>query len=197
MNIHEYQAKEVLARYGVPVPQGIPCDTPAQCRQAFSDLGGGLAVVKAQIHAGGRGKAGGVKLVRSAEEAEKVAQDLIGKTLVTPQTGPEGRVVRKLYVTQGADIAREMYLAVAMDRTARAPVVIAAAEGGVDIEQLAHDKPEALLRVAVHPVKGILPNQIRRICFHLGLKGNEMKSGAKVLQGLMDAFMDRWPRSTL
>jgi succinyl-CoA synthetase beta subunit len=189
MNIHEYQAKEVLARYGVPVPQGIPCDTPAQCRQAFSDLGGGLAVVKAQIHAGGRGKAGGVKLVRSAEEAEKVAQDLIGKTLVTPQTGPEGRVVRKLYVTQGADIAREMYLAVAMDRTARAPVVIAAAEGGVDIEQLAHDKPEALLRVAVHPVKGILPNQIRRICFHLGLKGNEMKSGAKVLQGLMDAFM--------
>ena len=189
MNIHEYQAKEVLARHGVPVPKGIPCDTPAQVRQAFTDLGGGLAVVKAQIHAGGRGKAGGVKLVRSADDAEKIAQGLIGKTLVTPQTGPEGRVVKKLYVTQGADIDREMYLAVAMDRAARAPVVIAAAEGGVEIEQLAHDKPEALLRVAVHPVKGILPNQIRRICFHLGLKGDQMKGGAKVLQGLMDAFM--------
>jgi succinyl-CoA synthetase beta subunit len=189
MNIHEYQAKEVLARFGVPVPKGIPCDTPAQVRQAFVDLGGGLAVVKAQIHAGGRGKAGGVKLVRSADDAEKVAQGLFGKALVTPQTGPEGRVVKKLYVTQGADIGREMYLAVAMDRAARAPVVIAAAEGGVEIEQLAHDKPEALLRVAVHPVKGILPNQIRRICFHLGLKGDQMKGGAKVLQGLMDAFM--------
>ena len=116
MNIHEYQAKEVLARHGVPVPKGIPCDTPAQVRQAFTDLGGGLAVVKAQIHAGGRGKAGGVKLVRSADDAEKIAQGLIGKTLVTPQTGPEGRVVKKLYVTQGADIDREMYLAVAMDR---------------------------------------------------------------------------------
>ncbi len=189
MNIHEYQAKEVLARHGVPVPRGIPVDTAAQAKQAFSDLGGGLAVVKAQIHAGGRGKAGGVKLVRTADDAEKVAQNLLGKALVTPQTGPEGRVVKKLYVTQGADIAREMYLAVAMDRAARAPVVIAAAEGGVEIEQLAHDKPEALLRVPVHPVKGILPFQVRRICFHLGLRGEQMKGGAQVISGLMAAFM--------
>ena len=189
MNIHEYQAKEVLARFGVPVPKGIPCDTPLQCQQAFSDLGGGLAVVKAQIHAGGRGKAGGVKLVRSGDEAKAIAQGLLGKALVTPQTGPEGRVVQKLYVTQGADIDREMYLAVAMDRAAQAPVVIAAAEGGVEIEQLAHDKPDALLRVKVHPVKGILPNQIRRICFHLGLKGDQMKGGAKVISGLLEAFM--------
>jgi len=165
MNIHEYQAKEVLARYGVPVPKGIPVDTPDQAQKAFTDLGGGLAVVKAQIHAGGRGKAGGVKLVRSADEAKKVAQGLLGKALVTPQTGPEGRVVKKLYVTAGADIAREMYLAVAMDRAARAPVVIAAAEGGVEIEQLAHDKPDALLRVPVHPIKGILPFQVRRRSF--------------------------------
>ena len=110
MNIHEYQAKELLARYGVPVPKGIPVDTAEQAAKAFSDLGGGLAVVKAQIHAGGRGKAGGVKLVRTADDARKIAEGLIGKALVTPQTGPEGRVVKKLYVTQGADIAREMYL---------------------------------------------------------------------------------------
>ena len=106
MNIHEYQAKELLARYGVPVPKGIPVDTAEQAAKAFSDLGGGLAVVKAQIHAGGRGKAGGVKLVRTADDARKIAEGLIGKALVTPQTGPEGRVVKKLYVTQGADIAR-------------------------------------------------------------------------------------------
>jgi len=190
MNIHEYQAKEVLARYGVPVPKGIPVDTPDQAQKAFTDLGGGLAVVKAQIHAGGRGKAGGVKLVRSADEARKVAQGLLGKALVTPQTGPEGRVVKKLYVTAGADIAREMYLAVAMDRAARAPVVIAAAEGGVEIEQLAHDKPDALLRVPVHPIKGILPFQVRRICFHLGLQGEQQKGGASVVNGLMKAFLD-------
>ncbi|MBK8098428.1 MAG: ADP-forming succinate--CoA ligase subunit beta [Planctomycetes bacterium] len=190
MNIHEYQAKEVLARYGVPVPKGIPVDTAEQAAKAFHDLGGGLAVVKAQIHAGGRGKAGGVKLVRSADDAQNIAAGLIGKALVTPQTGPEGRVVKKLYVTQGADIAREMYLAVAMDRSARAPVVIAAAEGGVDIEDLAHSKPEALLRVPVHPVKGIQGFQIRRICFHLGLKGDQLKGGAAVIQGLLKAFMD-------
>jgi succinyl-CoA synthetase beta subunit len=190
MNIHEYQAKEVLARYGVPVPKGIPVDTPDQAAKAFTDLGGGLAVVKAQIHAGGRGKAGGVKLVRSADEARKVAQALIGKALVTPQTGPEGRVVKKLYVTAGCDIAREMYLAVAMDRAARAPVVIASAEGGVEIEELAHSKPQALLRIAVHPVKGILPFQVRRLCFHLGLVGEQMKAGAAVINGLVRAFVD-------
>ncbi len=189
MNIHEYQAKEVLARFAVPVPRGIPVDTAAQCRQAFFDLGGGLAVVKAQIHAGGRGKAGGVKLVRTADDAEKVAQNLLGKALVTPQTGPEGRIVKKLYVTQGAEIDREMYLAVAMDRSARAPVVIAAAEGGVEIEQLAHDKPDALLRIVVHPVKGIQAFQVRRICFHLGLRGDAAKGGAAVINGLVKAFM--------
>ncbi|GDY02129.1 succinate--CoA ligase [ADP-forming] subunit beta [Planctomycetota bacterium] len=190
MNIHEYQAKEVLARYGVPVPKGIPVDTPDQAAKAFADLGGGLAVVKAQIHAGGRGKAGGVKLVRTKEEARAIAEGLIGRVLVTPQTGPEGRVVKKLYVTQGAEIAREMYLAVAMDRNARAPVVIAAAEGGVDIEDLAHNKPAALLRVPVHPVKGVQPFQVRRICFHLGLKGEQLKSGAAVINGLLRAFLD-------
>jgi succinyl-CoA synthetase beta subunit len=188
MNIHEYQAKEVLARHAVPVPRGIPADTPDQAEKAFRDLGCALGVVKAQIHAGGRGKAGGVKLVRSAAEARQVAQNLLGKALVTPQTGPQGRVVRKVYVSEGADIGREMYLAVAMDRGARAPVVIAAAEGGVDIEQLAHAAPEALLRLRVHPVKGILPFQVRRIGFHLGLRGAEAKGGAAVVQGMMQAF---------
>ena len=134
MNIHEYQAKQLLAKFGVPVSKGIPCKTADEVYKAFETLGEPLAVVKAQIHAGGRGKAGGVKLVRSADEAKAVASDLIGKTLVTHQTGPEGRVVKTLYVEAGSDIERELYLAVVMDRAAQAPVVIAAAEGGVDIE---------------------------------------------------------------
>ncbi|MBP8301673.1 MAG: acetate--CoA ligase family protein, partial [Planctomycetes bacterium] len=135
MNIHEYQAKQLLAKFGVPVSKGIPCHTADEVEKAFSALNMPLAVVKAQIHAGGRGKAGGVKLVRSAADARKVAENLLGKALVTHQTGPEGRVVKTLYVEAGSDIAREMYLAVVMDRGAQAPVVIAAAEGGVDIEE--------------------------------------------------------------
>ena len=133
MNIHEYQAKQLLAKFGVPVSRGIACKSVDEVGKAYTDLGVPLAVVKVQIHAGGRGKAGGVKLVRSADEAKTVAKNLLGKALVTHQTGPQGRIVKTLYVETGSDIAREMYLAVVMDRAAQAPVVIAAAEGGVDI----------------------------------------------------------------
>ena len=129
MNIHEYQAKQLLAKFGVPVSKGIACKTADEVGKAFTDLGVPMAVVKVQIHAGGRGKAGGVKLVRSADDAKKIAQGLFGKALVTHQTGPEGRVVKTIYVETGSDIEREMYLAVVMDRGSQAPVVIAAEIG--------------------------------------------------------------------
>ncbi len=190
MNIHEYQAKQLLAKYGVPVSKGIPCTNPDQVQKAFTDLGEPLAVVKAQIHAGGRGKAGGVKLVRSAADARAVAEKLIGKPLVTHQTGPEGRVVHTLYVEAGSDIDREMYLAVVMDRGAQAPVVIAAKEGGMDIEELAAHKPEAIARHRIHPVKGAMPFQLRALCKHLGLAGEQAKAGSKLIAALVRAFMD-------
>ena len=190
MNIHEYQAKQLLAKFGVPVSRGIPCKTADEVGKAFTTLGEPLAVVKAQIHAGGRGKAGGVKLVRSADEAKKVAEGLFGKALVTHQTGPEGRVVKTIYVEAGSDIEREMYLAVVMDRSAQAPVVIAAAEGGMDIEELAESKPTAIARHRVHPVKGLMPFQARALCKHLGLAGDQAKAGAKLLAGLVKAFME-------
>ena len=190
MNIHEYQAKQLLAKFGVPVSRGIPCKPADEVGKAFTTLGEPLAVVKAQIHAGGRGKAGGVKLVRSADEAKKVAEGLFGKALVTHQTGPEGRVVKTIYVEAGSDIEREMYLAVVMDRSAQAPVVIAAAEGGMDIEELAESKPTAIARHRVHPVKGLMPFQARALCKHLGLAGDQAKAGAKLLAGLVKAFME-------
>jgi succinyl-CoA synthetase beta subunit len=189
MNIHEYQAKQLLAKFGVPVSKGFACRTVDEVGKAFTDLGMPLGVVKVQIHAGGRGKAGGVKLVRSADEAKQVAAQLLDKTIVTHQTGPEGRVVKTLYVEAGSDIAREMYLAVVMDRGAQAPVIIAAAEGGVDIEELAAHKPEAIARHRVHPVKGVQPFQLRALCKHLGLTGEQAKGGAKLIQGLVTAFM--------
>jgi succinyl-CoA synthetase beta subunit len=190
MNIHEYQAKQLLAKFGVPVSRGIACRTVDEVGKAFKDLGEPLAVVKAQIHAGGRGKAGGVKLVRSADDAMKVAKDLLGKALVTHQTGPEGRVVKTLYVEAGSEIEREMYLAVVMDRGAQAPVVIAAAEGGMDIEELAEKKPKAIARHRMHPVKGMMPFQARALCRHLGLSGEQAKAGGRLIGSLVKAFME-------
>ncbi|MBL8747693.1 MAG: ADP-forming succinate--CoA ligase subunit beta [Planctomycetes bacterium] len=190
MNIHEYQAKQLLAKFGVPISKGIACKTADEVGRAFTDLSVPMAVVKVQIHAGGRGKAGGVKLVRSADEAKKVAQGLLGKALVTHQTGPEGRVVKTIYVETGSDIEREMYLAVVMDRGSQAPVVIAAAEGGMDIEELAAHKPHAIARHRVHPVKGLQAFQARALTKHLGLKGDQAKAGAKLIAALVDAFME-------
>jgi succinyl-CoA synthetase beta subunit len=190
MNIHEYQAKQLLAKFGVPVGKGIACKTAEEAGKAFVALNNPLAVVKVQIHAGGRGKAGGVKLVRSPDEAKKVAQSLLGKPIVTHQTGPQGRIVKTLYVEAGSDIDREMYLAVVMDRTAQAPVVIAAAEGGVDIEELAQHRPAAIARHRVHPVKGLLGFQARALCKHLGLVGDQAKAGAKLVTTLVKAFME-------
>ncbi len=190
MNIHEYQAKELLARFGVPVPRGIPAMTADEAEKAYTELGGELAVVKAQIHAGGRGKAGGVKLVRSKEECRKEAEEMLGKTLVTHQTGPEGKVVQRLYVEAGSAIDRELYLAMAMDRESASPVMIASTEGGMDIEAVADATPEKLHHIPIHPVKGLLPFQVRAICFKLGLTGAQMKGAAKVMNGLAKAFVE-------
>ncbi len=190
MNIHEYQAKQLLAKYGVPVSAGIPCDTADEVERAFSELSVPLAVVKAQIHAGGRGKAGGVKLVKSGAEARQIAEGLLGKPLVTHQTGPEGRIVKKLYLEAGSDIDREMYLAVVMDRAAQAPVIIAAREGGVDIEELAERDPGAIARHRVHPIKGVMPFQLRALCKTLGLSGEQAKAGGRLIASLVKAFMD-------
>ena len=190
MKIHEYQAKELLGQYGVPVPRGIPCDTAEAAQAAFQELDLPLSVVKAQIHAGGRGKGGGVKLVRSAEEAYTAAEGMLGQPLVTHQTGPEGRIVHTIYVESGSDIDRELYLAVAVDRESASPVMIAATEGGVEIEELAAENPDAILRERIHPVKGLLPYQMRRMAFRLGFSKAEMKGAMKVMAGLAKMFVD-------
>ena len=190
MKIHEYQAKEVLRTFGVPVPKGIAAPDAQGAADAYTKLGSSLAVVKAQIHAGGRGKAGGVKLVRSADEAREAAAGMLGKAMVTHQTGPEGRVVQTIYVEEGSDIDRELYLAVAVDRSAGAPVMIASAEGGMDIEELAESRPDAIVREPLHPMKGLMGFQARRLAFKLGLTGPAMKGGIKVMQGLARAFTE-------
>ena len=190
MKIHEYQAKELFRRYGLPVPDGIPCQSADAAAAAFTQLGLGMSVVKAQIHAGGRGKAGGVKLVHSAEAARAAAAGMLGKPLVTHQTGPEGRIVRQLYVEAGSDIARELYLAMAIDRSAAAPVMIAAAEGGVEIEELAARDPDAIKREVIHPIKGLLPYQMRRMAFQLGFTKPQMKGAMKIMAGLAKLFVE-------
>ncbi len=190
MKIHEYQAKELFRRYGLPVPEGIVCQSPDEVAAAFRKLGLPMSVVKAQIHAGGRGKAGGVKLVRSAEEARAAAKGMLGKALVTHQTGPEGRIVRQLYVEAGSDIARELYLAIGMDRSAAAPVMIAASEGGVEIEELAATDPDAIKREIIHPIKGLLPYQMRRMAFRLGFTKLQAKGAMKIMAGLAKLFCE-------
>jgi succinyl-CoA synthetase beta subunit len=190
MKIHEYQAKEILAGFGVPVPMGIACDTAEQAAAAYDKLGGGVCVVKAQIHAGGRGKAGGVKLVRAKEDAKAMAAGMLGKALVTHQTGPEGRIVKKIYVEKGSEIARELYLAIAVDRSAAAPVMMASTEGGMDIEEVAAKHPEAIVRETMHPTKGLLGFQARRLAFRLGLGGASMKTALACINGLAKAFLE-------
>ncbi|MCA8942731.1 MAG: ADP-forming succinate--CoA ligase subunit beta [Planctomycetes bacterium] len=190
MNIHEYQAKQLFAKFGLPVPHGIPCDTADEAAKAFEKLGKPLSVVKAQIHAGGRGKAGGVKLVRSAAEAREAAAGMLGKPLVTHQTGPEGRLVRKIYVEEGSDIDRELYVAIAVDRGSFAPVMMASAEGGMDIEELAETRPEAIVRERIHPSHGLLGFQLRNLTKQLGMTGPTAKAGMKVLAGLAKLFQE-------
>jgi succinyl-CoA synthetase beta subunit len=190
MKVHEYQAKEVLERYGVRTQRGHVAETPEQAAEAFRRLGGGLAVVKAQIHAGGRGKGGGVKLVRSAEEAREVAGRMLGMMLKTHQTGPAGQQVRKVFVAEGLDLAVELYVGIALDRQAGVPVLMVSREGGVEIESVAAERPEALLKLPIHPERGLEPHQARRAAFFLGLVGEQHQRALPFLTGLARAALE-------
>ena len=190
MNIHEFQAKQLLGRFGVPVPKGQAASTPDEAAAAFTALGQPKAVIKAQIHAGGRGKAGGVKLISSAGEAREFAARLLGKTLVTHQTGPEGRVVRRVYVEEASQVARELYLGMVVDRKAAAVAVIASTEGGTEIEEVSAKTPEKIITDPVDPLLGMAPFQARRIAFALGLKDKQVGQFAALLGALYRAFVE-------
>jgi len=188
MKIHEYQAKAILARHGVPVPQGEVVLSSAEAREAARRLGGGVVVVKAQIHAGGRGKGGGVKVVKNGDEAEAAAKFIIGMQLVTHQTGPAGQKVQRVLVEQGLNIQRELYLGMVIDRSSERPVIMASSEGGVEIEKVAHETPEKIFKEFIHPTAGLSPFQTRKLAFALGLEGNAIAQAAKLMNALWDAF---------
>ena len=190
MNVHEYQAKELLRQYGIPVPDGGVATDPKGAEKIAKELGGKV-VVKAQIHAGGRGKAGGVKLVDSPKEAKAVAADLIGKTLVTYQTGPEGKVVNQVLVEGGIGIASEMYLGLVIDRATEKVAIMASTEGGVEIEKVAAETPEKLLKEFVDPALGLMPYQARKLAFGLGLEGKTAFAAASFITKLYNLFVEK------
>jgi succinyl-CoA synthetase beta subunit len=169
VNIHEYQAKQIFQQYGVPTPRGKVATTPKEAVENAKELGGSLWVVKAQIHAGGRGLGGGVKLAKSLEEVEKLADEILGMTLVTHQTGPEGKLVQKVYIEEGADIQDELYLGVVLDRAKEMPVIMASTEGGMEIEKVAEETPEKIIKVAVDPAIGFQGFHGRELVFGLGI----------------------------
>ena len=188
MNVHEYQAKEILKRFGVAVPRGIVVSTPEEAQAAAEKLGGPVCVVKAQIHAGGRGKGGGVKLARGPQDAAQKAREILGKNLVTHQTGPQGRQVRRVLVEQGLNIERELYLAMVLDRAQSRVAVICSSEGGVEIEEVAHRNPQMILKETLDPVIGLAGFQCRRLAFALGVPAPLIGKMVTVMQGLYRAF---------
>ena len=190
MKIHEYQAKSVLARFGVPVPRGEVTSTGQDAAAIAERLGTSVVVVKAQIHAGGRGKGGGVKLAKSPHEAERLARQMIGMTLVTHQTGPEGRKVGRVLIEEGLQIERELYLSMLIDRAAGRPVIIASAAGGMDIEEVAATHPEKILREHVNPATGVVPFQARKLAFAMGLEAGPAGRMVKVLEAIYKAFIE-------
>jgi succinyl-CoA synthetase beta subunit len=190
MKIHEYQGKELFRSYDIPVPNGIVASTPEEAKAAAQKLGTPIVVVKAQIHAGGRGKGGGIKIAKSPDEAAAKAAELLGKPLVTPQTGPEGKIVNKVLVEQGLDIAKEYYLGIVLDRQASMPVIMASSEGGMDIETLAKEKPEKLLKIHVRGER-LLPFQARAIAFGLGLPEESIKKGVHFVTELFRLFIEK------
>jgi len=189
MKIHEYQAKAILSKFGVPTPRGEAVAKAEDAEEAAKRLGTPVTVVKAQIHAGGRGKGGGVKLAKSPEQAGDLASQILGMTLVTHQTGPEGRVVRRLLVEEGLDIKRELYLSVLVDRASAAPVLMASASGGMEIEEVAKDHPEAILCETIHPAAGLQAYQVRNLVFGLGLPAEMVKVAQPFFQALFRAFI--------
>jgi len=191
MNVHEYQAKEVLREFGIAVPEGRVATTAAEAEEAARGLGSGVVVVKAQVHAGGRGKAGGGKLAKSAAEAKEAAGEILGMTLHTPQTPPEGKLVRKVYVEAGSEIADELYLAVVVDRADEKFAVIASTEGGMEIEEVAAKTPEKIITVSIDGNVGIQPYQIRKIGFALGFGVEQVKQLDVFLSGLFRLFVEK------
>jgi len=199
MNIHEYQAKELLAKYGVPVPAGHAAMTVDEAVEAAKQLPGPLWVVKAQIHAGGRGKGrfkelgesakGGVRLAHSIDEVREHAAEMLGKTLVTIQTGPAGKQVQRLYITDGVDIAKEFYLALLVDRETGRVAVVASTEGGMEIEKVAHETPDKIATITIDPATGLMPHHGRAVAAALGLSGDLAKQAGKVLGSLYQAFL--------
>ena len=190
MNIHEYQAKGLLARFGVAVPPGHVAYTPEEALDAAGKLGGPIWVVKAQIHAGGRGKGGGVKVVKSLEDVRETARRMIGMNLVTHQTGPKGKLVKRVYIEGGCDIARELYLGMLVDRATSRLTIMASTEGGVEIEEVAAKHPEKIIKVAIDPASGIQAFHGRRIAYGLGLTGQQVASCVKFLNAMYRAFVE-------
>ncbi len=193
MKIHEYQARDLLAKFGIPVPAGTVVENPVDAARAFEELTrrhqAKIAVIKAQVHAGGRGKGGGVKLVRTADEARKAANDILSKPLVTPQTGPKGVTVTRLLVAAGVEIVKEYYLGMAVDRASGCPVLIASSEGGVEIEEVARTHPQAIVREPISPATSLLPYQARKVAYRLGFEGGQARMAGKIMHQLADLFL--------
>ncbi len=191
MNVHEHQGKEILRRYGVATPRGEVAFTVDEAVAGAEKLGGSIWVVKAQIHAGGRGKGGGVKLARSIDEVRSLSEEILGMTLVTHQTGPEGKLVQRLYIEEGCDIARELYVGVLLDRAVGRIVIMASTEGGMDIEEVAEHSPEKIFKVWIDPAVGFAAFQARQLAFALGLTDKaQQRSAIKFFRGMYDAFME-------
>jgi len=199
MNIHEYQGKQVLAKYGVAVPRGHVAFTVDEAVKAAEDLGGPVFVVKSQIHAGGRGAGrfkdnpdgkGGVRVVKSVDEVRESASEMLNHTLVTKQTGPDGKEVKRLYIEEGCDIARELYMGMLLDRESSRLIIMASTEGGMEIEEVAEKTPEKILKITVDPATGIQAFHARQLAFGLGLEGAQVKSGVKLIMSLFGAFKD-------
>ena len=199
MNIHEYQGKLLLAKYGVAVPKGHVAYTADEAAKAAESLGGGICVVKSQIHAGGRGAGrfkgkpdgkGGVRVSKSVAEVRANAEEMLGHILITKQTGPAGKEVKRLYIEEGCDIARELYLGMLLDRETSRLTVMASTEGGMEIEEVAHNTPEKIIKVSVDPATGIMPFHARKLAFALGLEGAQIKSASKFIMALYKAFND-------
>jgi succinyl-CoA synthetase beta subunit len=189
VKIHEYQAKQILSKHGIRVPRGEVAFTADEARAIAERLGGGTVVVKAQIHAGGRGKGGGVKLARDASEAERIAREILGMRLVTHQTGPEGRIVQRVLIEEGLKIARELYLGLVLDRAAGRLVLMASPAGGMEIEQVAAATPEQIFKEHIDPATGLVPFQVRKLAFALGLGAEHLSKATAIMTGVYDAYL--------
>ena len=191
MNLHEFQAKQLFTHYGIPVPHGVVIQSADEVDQALKSVGGGRWVVKAQVHAGGRGKAGGVKLSDNPDEIKQYVAKMLGTRLVTYQTGSDGQPVNKILIEQPRDIAKELYLGAVIDRSSRRVVVMASTEGGMEIEKVAAATPEKILKAAINPLTGLMPYQYRALAFGLGLQGEQIKQFGKILTGLSRLFLEK------